>query len=125
MSGAPLSARKTVYFFVTKSHKARQTRSFQQSRAPFSHCFVHSATGHGNFAYWTLVKAEDQQRLAELTRKKLDEYIKEAPTSQQGIPPPMFRKYARKSNTSDPVSTFSLRLIASDSRSGSDCGELY
>lgn len=49
----------------------------------------------------TLVKAEDESKLATLQRPNLDEYLEQAPADQQGVPDKFYWKYARKPNNTD------------------------
>ena len=57
------------------------------------------ALGHGDYTYFTILKAEDEKYLADLTLKELDAYIAAAPSGASTIPEPRFRKYHRKNET--------------------------
>ena len=51
--------------------------------------------------YVTLLHADDEPLLRGIGRRELDRYLAGAPQAQQGVPDAKYRKYARKSNSSD------------------------
>ena len=84
-----------------KEREKKKSKNFG-SRSQSSHLLGQWATGHNTRpAYLTLVKAEDESKLATLQRANLDEYLEQAPADQQGVPDKFYWKYARKPNNTD------------------------